>query len=383
MSELPDRHAGIYLHIPFCERKCLYCDFYSVPFDDKAYARYINALFTEISIASQSNYGEFSYDTIFLGGGTPSLMSAGIIAGVLENLSDKFNIENKTEITMECNPSSLSDEKIEGYSRCGINRISLGIQSFDYRQLQNLGRLHTSDEAIGKFSDLREAGFKNISVDLIYGLPEQTLSEWRADLEKAMALKPEHISAYNLIIESGTEFDRLFQMGTLDLPDDETQGEMYDFLNQILCENGYGRYEISNFAKPGFECRHNIKYWTGMPYLGMGPSAVSFDGQKRRKNFADLEAYIISAESGNDTPSETEIIDRETGIREAIMSGLRIARGVSLENLKDRFDYDLMQEKRRAIDALLAEKMIDLENGFIRLTEKALFISDSVMVKLI
>jgi oxygen-independent coproporphyrinogen-3 oxidase len=375
--------AGIYFHFPFCEKKCPYCDFYSVLVNDISLSKYSASLKFESEKAAKTAFGSFSYDTIYIGGGTPSLLNPDELAGVLRNIYANFHIEKEAEITVECNPSSLTEEKIAGYLENGINRISLGVQSFDEANLKTLGRLHTAGDALEKFRLLRNIGFENINIDLIYGIPGQTAADWESDLATITDLGPEHISAYNLIIESGTEFGRLYEQNRLELPSDEEQSQMYGILNKYLSKAGYERYEISNFARPGFECRHNLKYWTGKPYLGLGPSAVSFDGKTRRKNRADIDKYCSYIERGDDIPCELEIIDRETAIREAIISGLRLTEGVFLSGLKKSLGYDIMEDKKETVDSLLMEGLITVEDGFMRLTDKALFISDSVMVKLI
>jgi oxygen-independent coproporphyrinogen-3 oxidase len=376
-------YAGFYLHIPFCRKKCPYCDFYSITENDVHISTFVEAAILEINKSAESDFGRLIYDSIYIGGGTPSLLDPADIERLLDNIRANYNIDDDSEITLECNPSSLTENKIQGFRKAGINRISLGIQSFSDKHLITLGRLHNSAEAVQSYRMIKEAGYENVSIDLIYGIPDQTISAWESDLETAIELGPRHISAYNLIIENGTEFDRLLEQGKLDLPSDDEQSEMYDLLNSKLNKAGYQRYEISNFAKPGFECRHNLKYWTGKPYMGSGPSAVSFDGGTRRKNKADITEYIKSIQSGADIPADTEIIDRETALEESIISGLRMASGLSVDFLKRQFNYDILREKGGAIELLIAENMIVIEGGHIKLTDKALFISDSVMVKLI
>jgi len=383
MNDVGSPSAGIYLHYPFCESICPYCDFYSILADAEKSSKFIDAVISDSNKEADSAFGSFIYDTIYFGGGTPSLMNPDNLNRPLENLHNNFNIEKEIEITVECNPSSLKEEKVKDYLKIGINRISLGIQSFNVAHLKTLGRLHTPEKAIETYHIMRDSGFKNASLDLIYGIPDQTTADWESDLKTAIDLAPEHISAYNLIIESGTEFGELYKQNRLNLPSDEEQLQMYYMLNEYLIKAGYRRYEISNFSKPGFECRHNLKYWTGKPYLGLGPSAVSFDGKVRRKKRADIENYLRYARKGNDSPVETEIIDRETALKESIISGLRLTEGISLANLRDRFDYDLLESKREIIDSLLSEGMIAIEDEYLKLAEKALFISDSIMVKLI
>jgi oxygen-independent coproporphyrinogen-3 oxidase len=383
MKDGHNSYAGFYLHIPFCRKKCPYCDFYSITDSDNYISAFIEAAILEINKSAESDFGRLIYDSIYIGGGAPSLLDPADIERLLDNIRANYNIDDDSEITLECNPSSLTENKIQGYRKAGINRISLGIQSFSDEYLNTLGRLHNSADAVKSYRMIKEAGYTNVSIDLIYGTPDQTISDWESDLEMAVELGPRHISAYNLIIENGTEFDRLLEQGKLDLPSDDEQSEMYDLLNSKLNKAGYQRYEISNFAKPGFECRHNLKYWTGKPYMGSGPSAVSFDGGTRRKNKADITEYIKSIQSGADIPADTEIIDRETALEESIISGLRMASGLSVDFLKRQFNYDILREKGGAIELLIAENMIVIEGGHIKLTDKALFISDSVMVKLI
>jgi oxygen-independent coproporphyrinogen-3 oxidase len=383
MNDAGSPSAGIYLHYPFCESICPYCDFYSILNDTDKSSEFIDAVISEADKAADSVFGSLIYDTIYFGGGTPSLMSPAVMNRLIENLRADFNFEKESEITVECNPSSLTEEKIDGYLESGINRMSLGIQSFNETHLVTLGRLHTSHKAAKTYRRIRDYGFENVSFDLIYGIPNQTIADWECDLKTAVELGPEHISAYNLIIESETKFGELYSQNRLNLPSDEEQLQMYNMLNEQLKKAGYRRYEISNFSKPGLECRHNLKYWTGEPYLGLGPSAVSFDGKTRRKNSADIESYLTNAGKGYDFPAETEIIDRETALRESIISGLRLTEGVSLDRLKDRFNYDLLEDRRDIIDSLLSEELIIIEDGFLKLAEKALFISDSIMVRLI
>ena len=375
--------AGIYLHIPFCRKKCPYCDFYSIPDGDDSVTAFVDAAIVESNRNAQSDYGRFKYDSVYLGGGTPSLLKPDDIERLLRNIRRDYTIADDCEITVECNPSSLDHAKILRYSEAGINRISLGIQSFSDESLKILGRLHNAKEAVKSYRLIKKAGFANVSIDLIYGIPRQTVSEWESDLETVIQLEPQHISAYNLIIEKGTEFDDLLQQGKLDLPSDDDQSRMYDILINLLKKAGFKRYEISNFARPGFECRHNMKYWTGKPYLGLGPSAVSYDGQIRRKNRGDIELYIKAVRDGGEILSDSEIIDRETVLEEAIISGLRLASGLSVDFLKRLFNYDIFMEKSEAIDLLTAEDMITIKEGHIKLTDRALFVSDSVMVKLI
>ncbi len=381
MSANDDEPAGIYIHMPFCEKICPYCDFYSITTREDDIKLFVDSVISEIR--QKSAFAKYEYDTIYFGGGTPSILKPDQIKKIIENLDAVFRFAGDVEVTVECNPSSLTKEKAAGYLESGVNRLSLGIQGFSNKNLKTLGRLHDSESAVESYRLSRNAGFINISLDLIYGLPGQTVEDWSADLKRAMELGPEHISTYNLIIEKNTEFGRLYGAGELELPPEEDQRNMYDLLCDILSRAGYRRYEISNFCRKGFESRHNLKYWTGKPYLGLGPSAVSFDGKQRIKNEANLSEYTENLKKGLEPPGDTEEIDREKAMEERIMMGLRLASGLSLVGLKNDFDYDLLKEKGATIQNLISQGLIDSDGETIRLTSKSLFISDAVMLQLI
>jgi len=374
--------AGLYVHIPFCESLCLYCDFYSKIGSTSEIERFLDWLAKEAALLGRE-YPGYRYDTVFLGGGTPSILEPGQIRRLFDSLHCAMIISDSAEITIECNPSSLSSELLETYKAIGINRISLGVQSFDDRHLRRLGRIHTSEEALTAFETVRRCGFDNVSLDLIYGLPDQTLDQWASDLEKAIELDPEHISAYNLIIEDQTPFGELYKWGELNLPLDSIQGDMYAALNERLKMAGYVRYEISNFGKPGFECRHNLKYWRLEPYIGLGPAAVSSDLARRWKNKPDLDSYLSSLESGQPAPREIEELTPEKIREEYIMLSLRLAEGLSLDEMRVRLDHDLFREKGEALKALESNGLIAIDGDRVRLADKGLFISDEIIVKLI
>ena len=374
--------AGLYVHIPFCESLCLYCDFYSKIGSTSEIERFLDSLAKEAALLGRE-YPGYRYDTVFLGGGTPSILEPGQIRRLFDSLHCAMIISDSAEITIECNPSSLSSELLETYKAIGINRISLGVQSFDDRHLRRLGRIHTSEEALTAFETVRRCGFDNVSLDLIYGLPDQTLDQWASDLEKAIELDPEHISAYNLIIEDQTPFGELYKWGELNLPLDSIQGDMYAALNERLKMAGYVRYEISNFGKPGFECRHNLKYWRLEPYIGLGPAAVSFDFARRWKNKPDLDSYLSSLESGQPAPRETEELTPEKIREEYIMLSLRLAEGLSLDEMRVRFGYDLFRERGEALRALESNGLVAIDGDRVRLADKGLFISDEIIVRLI
>ena len=374
--------AGLYIHVPFCTSLCRYCDFYSEIAGPGDIERFLGALAIESSMEASGPFGEFVYDSVYIGGGTPSMLASEQFEKLFSAIAS-FAVAGDAEITIECNPSTLTPMALKTYRKFGINRISLGVQSFNDKHLKRLGRIHSSKEAMGSFHLIRKAGFENISIDLIYGLPDQTLSEWIDDLKQAINLGPEHISAYNLIIEPETPFGQLYAKGRLRLPSDETQNLMYGALDKHLSEAGYARYELSNFSKPGLECRHNVKYWHLLPYLGLGPAAVSFDGANRTRNLPALSAYVKAAAVLTPPPRESEFLHTQKLLSEAIMMQLRLCEGLSCDELKTRFKYDILREKREQVEQLLRNGYIEIVDGRIRLTRQALFISDEIILKLI
>jgi len=374
--------AGLYIHIPFCQSLCLYCDFYSKVGSAAEIERFLPAAGKEAEI-NGAQYPDYRYNTVFLGGGTPSILESNQIEKLFESLRRALIISDNAEITIECNPSSLSRELLNAYKSIGITRVSLGVQSFNDMHLKRLGRAHSSSEAVAAFELARRGGFDNISIDLIYGLPDQTIAEWSEDIEQAVKLCPEHISAYNLIIEEETHFGKLHRQGGLNLPPDYIQESMYKKLNERLGKAGYGRYEISNFARSGYECRHNLKYWRLEPYIGLGPAAVSSDLAARWKNKPDLDSYITSLEAGQRPTRETEKLTAEKLCEEYIMLSLRLSEGLSLNELLNRFGYDLRYAKVGILDTFESNGYLEINGDMIRLTEKALFISDEIIVRLI
>jgi len=374
--------AGLYIHIPFCQSLCLYCDFYSKVGSAAEIERFLPAAGKEAEI-NGAQYPDYRYNTVFLGGGTPSILESNQIERLFESLRRALIISDNAEITIECNPSSLSRELLNAYKSIGITRVSLGVQSFNDMHLKRLGRAHSSSEAVAAFELARRGGFDNISIDLIYGLPDQTIAEWSEDIEQAVKLCPEHISAYNLIIEEETHFGKLHRQGGLNLPPDYVQESMYTELNEMLGKAGYGRYEISNFARSGYECRHNLKYWRLEPYIGLGPAAVSSDLAARWKNKPDLDSYITSLEAGQPPPREIEELTGQKVREEYIMLSLRLSEGLSLNELLNRFGYDLRYAKVGILDTFESNGYLEINGDMIRLTEKALFISDEIIVRLI
>jgi len=344
--------------------------------------RFINSLNAEAVLRS-ADYDSHTFDSVYFGGGTPSRLGPDRIGSILDSLKSHYKILDDTEITMECNPSTVAFDAFRKYMETGVNRISIGIQSFDNDNLKALGRIHDSTEAREALASARKAGFNNINMDLIYGIPGQTLSGWENDLKSALELAPEHISAYNLIIEPDTPFGELYRRGELILPPDDLQKDMYYALIDLSARGGFKRYELSNFAANRLSCRHNLKYWKNIPFLGLGPSGVSYDGSIRSRNFANLDMYCELISSGKSPAEYAERINRETAIEERVMMGLRLAEGLSLRNLIEEFGYDLAKEKKSEIDNLMKTGYLVLDGERLRIARNGLFISDEITVKLI
>ena len=326
---------GLYIHIPFCKSKCIYCDFYSLPSSEEKMDRYVSALCRQLAeIAPRAAAHEV--DTVYFGGGTPSWLGEKRLRQILKTVEKRYRLAKKPEVTLEANPDSAGDWKVlRALRRAGFNRLSLGVQSADDEQLKILGRPHTFAQAEEAAAAARRAKIKNLSLDLIYGLPGQTLESWKETLEKAAALSPEHLSCYGLKVEEGTPLRDMLE--TLDLPDDDAQADMYLWTVERLEELGYRQYEISNFAKPGYESRHNLKYWTLGEYAGFGPGAHSDLGDVRYAYVRDLDAYCLGVEAQGDILSENERIPPRERDVEYLMLGLRLAKGVSRQEFEYRF----------------------------------------------
>ena len=364
----------IYVHIPFCAKKCAYCDFLSFPGNMRMRREYTDKLLEEIRIQS-SFVREYQVDTIFLGGGTPSVLDVTDITAIMGTLKEHYDIAPDAEITIEVNPGTVKMEGLVAYREAGINRVSMGLQSADDTELRYLGRIHTYDEFLKSFQRVRMAGFTNVNVDLISAIPGQTPESWRNTLKKTAMLKPEHISAYSLIVEEGTPFydrygghvemesyemspeERRRLMALPDLPDEDTEREMYYMTRNCLAEQGYERYEISNYARPGFECRHNVGYWTGTGYLGLGLGASSYLEGCRFHNTSDFQSYVSAhlddeAEFCQALRQDMEQLSVKSKMEEFMFLGLRLTRGVSVEGFITRFGQSIRNVYGGVIDKL-------------------------------
>lgn len=391
----------IYVHIPFCAKKCAYCDFLSFPGNMRMRREYTDKLLEEIRIQS-SIVREYQVDTIFLGGGTPSVLDVTDITAIMGTLKEHYDIAPDAEITIEVNPGTVKMEGLVAYREAGINRVSMGLQSADDTELRYLGRIHTYDEFLKSFQRVRMAGFTNVNVDLISAIPGQTPESWRNTLKKTAMLKPEHISAYSLIVEEGTPFydrygghvemesyemspeERRRLMALPDLPDEDTEREMYYMTRNCLAEQGYERYEISNYARPGFECRHNVGYWTGTGYLGLGLGASSYLEGCRFHNTSDFQSYVSAhlddeAEFCQALRQDMEQLSVKSKMEEFMFLGLRLTRGVSVEGFITRFGQSIRNVYGGVIDKLEREGLLEHKNGYYHLTERGLDLSNYAM----
>ena len=365
--------AGVYIHIPFCRSRCSYCDFATDVYRDSGVVeRYVDALCTEIEAFTAQG---IEADTIYFGGGTPSLLLPEQAERIVETIASRFFVTERAEITMEMNPATTTPETLAGYRKAGVNRASFGVQTFDDRELKLLARGHDANDARTTFRMLREAGFDNISFDLIAGLPGQTIDGWRRNLNDAIALSPEHLSLYLLEIHEGTPLAEQVRSGRRPVPDEDVAAEMYETMVDALAAAGYEQYEISNFSRRGFESRHNTKYWKLGPVYAFGVSAHSFDGRHRYANERDTAKYVEMIERAGDAEVMREEIDLAS---EFIFLGLRLEEGVDLEEYRMRFDRDLEASYADEIVDLIDKGLIERAGQTLRLTRKGKLFSNEV-----
>ena len=371
------KNLGIYVHIPFCKRKCEYCDFVSFSNENDYKEKYIECLCKEIEHTSVEGY---KVNTIYFGGGTPSYIEPELIIEVLDKIKSKYKISKTAEITIEVNPGTTSKAKLEQYRKAGFNRISIGLQSTIDRLLKLIGRIHTYDEFLETYNLAREVGFENINVDLMLALPTQTMEELVESVDKVITLKPEHISIYSLILEEGTPLYTKVKKGELELLDEESERKMYWKTKEILEKNGYIHYEISNFAKKGFESKHNMNCWKQEEYLGFGVSAHSYLEDKRFSKTDNLQEYIGNIENGEmyKNIQINEEQDREAKAKEYMLLGLRKIAGVSISEFERKFEINPLFYFRFEISKLEEEDLLEVDLDDIRLTSKGLDLANQV-----
>lgn len=367
--------AGIYIHIPFCKSRCIYCGFYSTTLLDLR-KKYINAVCREMEL--RKNYIREPFSTIYLGGGTPSLLDEAELTQLFLYINNVYDVDRNAEITMECNPDDITPEFTNMLNRLPINRVSMGAQTFADSRLRLLHRRHNSDEVKHAVKLLREAGIKNISIDLMFGFPDESLSQWKEDISAALALNVEHISAYSLMYEEDTPLWKMLDTGKVKEIDEELSLTMFKELVCQLTDAGYEHYEISNFARPGYRSRHNSSYWHQVPYIGLGAAAHSFDLNSRQWNVANLKLYIEEINNGI-IPMEREELDNDTTFNDIITTALRTSDGIDLNAMETRLGKRYRNTLISAAGKHIEQGLLEIRHDRLRLTAEGIFISDMVM----
>lgn len=385
---MEEKEIGLYVHIPFCKSKCLYCDFVSFANKNDMVERYIECVKKEIiqyatENKTMSEHGlepKFIVKTIYIGGGTPSYIDEDYIVQIMETIKHNFEVKEDAEITIEVNPGTASKDKLEAYKKCGINRLSIGLQSTQNKILKNIGRIHTYEEFIITYAHAREAKFKNINVDLMINLPGQTLEDVKDSIKRIINLKPEHISVYSLIVEDNTPIKTLLEMHCLELASDEVERQMYWYVKETLEKYKYHQYEISNFAKEGHESKHNMDCWNQKEYIGVGLNASSFLDNKRYSNISALEQYITNIEQNemNKNLILEETLNEESKMNEYMMLGLRKIAGVNIQEFKNTFNVNPIVRFCKPLEKLTKEGLVQIDENSIKLTNKGIDLANLV-----
>lgn len=375
--------VGLYVHIPYCRTKCGYCSFNSKAWSGGGPAEYLDAVVVEMEHMADSWGCDLEFSTLFIGGGTPTIYTGDSLAKVLAQALHRFRWCKEPEISIEANPNTVTLSCLAALRDAGANRLSLGVQSFVASELVAIGRSHSATEAVTALALAREAGFANINLDLIYGLPGQDLTSWRQSLTTAINLEPEHLALYELSVESGTSFAERAAQGTLPLPEDDALAEMEESAQAELACHGYQRYEISNFSRPGFFCRHNLNYWQNGSYLGLGAGAVSCLDGLRLKNVDDPLVYQARIAAGRSACQEGEALGDAASFRESVIMGLRLIGGVSLARLRARYGLDPLAYYGATLERLLECGLVTMDEEQMRLTEKSLPVAHQVLSELV
>lgn len=379
---LEKRGTSIYIHIPFCASRCIYCSFFSTVGTHQEEA-YVDALCREMELRGDYLPLDHPVDTIYLGGGTPSQLSPTLLHTLMTHIGEKLlaprnHGEHPREITIECNPDDMSTSYAQALASIGFNRVSMGVQTFDDERLRFLHRRHDAHQAAAAMQQLHAAGIDNISIDLIFGFPGQRLEQWEADIERALELRPTHLSAYGLSYEEGTPLERLLRDGTISAIDEEESLRMYDALCDRLQDAGYEHYELSNFALPGYRSLHNSGYWQGVHYLGLGAAAHSYDGVSRQWNVGDLSVYIDSI-AHDMIPMEREVLDQHTRWDDLMVTALRTCEGIDLSMVREEYGIDYLRYLLDAAQLSLSQDLLKIEDDHLRLTRRGIPVSDMVM----
>ncbi len=371
-----------YIHVPFCRKLCTYCDFYKVIHDSDWERRYIAAISKEIVLRTQGA-GRPQLDSLYVGGGTPTVLSEDTWRQLVAAVKAAFDLTAQAEKTVEANPESATPWKLELLEALGFNRISLGAQSFQKKNLERLGRIHQAVQVGGAVREARLAGFQNISLDLMYGLPDETDNSLQDDIQQTIELQPQHVSFYSLMLEGDVPLRWKVERREVQLPDDDDIADRYVRAIETFAQAGYKHYEISNFAQPGKECRHNLSYWTGEDYYAFGPAAVGTIDNRRYRNDPSLKAYCENLEKGKLPPHDVEELTKGKRLLETIMLRLRMKEGLDFEVLKNRYDFDLLEIRNDLLEALTADGDIEITHSRIRLTPQGMFRSDLITTALL
>ena len=374
--DIKKKELGIYIHIPFCVSKCIYCDFLSMPVNDDVKAAYVNSLCEEIEDFGVAHKDEYEVVSVFFGGGTPSTLKPFLMEQIMECVKVNFCLKPDCEITVECNPGTVDLIKLTTYRMLGVNRLSFGLQSVNDEELKTLGRIHTYKDFLKSYEIALKAGFDNINVDLMSALPGQTVDSWKKTLRMISMLKTAHISAYSLIIEEGTPLSEMVSSGLMNnLPDEDTEREIYALTAEMLEKAGYHRYEISNYARDGRECKHNKIYWQGGDYIGFGLGAASYIGRKRFSNIRVLSEYMDKPLSDKE---EVTILSEEDMMAEFMYLGLRMMEGVKPSEFKNRFGRHLMNVYGDVIDKYTKIGLMESGDNYVRLTSRGIDVSNVI-----
>ncbi len=390
MNESKATSAGLYIHIPFCTRKCAYCDFFSVT-DLSLINAFVDAVICEMELLRDS---PLAFDTIYLGGGTPSVVPPGHISRLIKGAVGHFDFGDDVEITIEVNPGTADRQSMLDYRQAGVNRINIGVQSFSNTALRFLSRIHTADEAAAAITHARRAGFLNLGLDLIYGLPGQSPDDWQKDLEHAVGFSPEHLSCYTLTYEKGTPLGKMKADGQVEPLDDDAVADLFKVMQNVLSRHGYEQYEIANFAKmpakaetadqgTSFRSRHNQKYWTPAPYIGLGPSAHSFVEPERRWNVADLHTYLARLEEGVLPIEASEILTQEQRLTETLYLKLRTREGIDIPRLEHIFGLDFEERYGNVIKDFIQEDLLAIDDQRCFLTPRGMRFLDGIVEMLL
>jgi len=375
------KESAIYVHIPFCDHKCIYCDFYSIVTKDNV-SNYLGTLTKEIIIYAKEFSEGRVYKSIFFGGGTPSLMEPDYLKDIISCIKNYYTVSDDAEVTIETNPGTVDKNKLSEFIKSGFNRISIGVQSFIDEELKFLTRIHDKDLAINTIENAVSVGFENINLDLIFNLPGQSVKNWMYNLETAVKLPVKHISAYSLILEQGTILNKMVLDGRIELQDSDYDAEIYNITMEFLNKNGFIQYEVSNYAKPGFECRHNKAYWQYKDYLSFGTSAHSFVNGKRWWNYSSLKQYIHNINDLGKAVANFEILTQKQMLNEYVMLALR-SDGLNLVNLKERFGEDWLNSTMSTLKMLERKGLLIFQKDLIRLTQKGYSLCDKILEKIL